>query len=67
MRYKQGDTLIFDGKEINIKMQLGLKKGDVVKFDHIHPLGTHFCVLTKNGNTSCIENRMKKHFKREEK
>jgi hypothetical protein len=23
--------------------------------------------LTKNGNTSCIENRMKKHFKREEK
>ena len=63
-KYVKGEELVFDGKEINIKMQLGLKKGDVVTFDHNHPMDFHFCVLTKNNNIVCIENRMKKHFKR---
>lgn len=40
MKFKIGDTLVFDGKEINIKMQIGLKKGSkaVVRGEHKYGL-----------------------------
>ena len=62
MEYKLGDVLVFDGKEINIKMQMGLSKGDEVEFMGYYHLGM---LLKKDNNYEfVILSGQKKHFKR---
>lgn len=60
-KFNKGDILIFDGKEINIKMQVGLKKGDKVEFVSYQLGGL---ILKKsNGYMFGIRDEIKKHFK----
>lgn len=62
MKYKLGDILAFDGKEINIKMQIGLRKGEYVVFKRYHPKGL---ILKKsNGKEFGVNESMSKHFKK---
>ena len=61
-KYVKDQKLIFDGKNINIKMQTGLKKNEEVEFK-TDTLGG--IILKKsNGYVFGIDKTMYKHFRR---